>query len=89
MAVNNMSLGRNVHSEYYAGQTGKEYVLPSGRRIDYLDIDNGIVYELKPNNPSAISSGKTQAQGYVDELIELGKTNPKFNKDWTYIIDTY
>ncbi len=78
-----MQLGTKVHKEYYAGMTGKEYKLPSGKRIDYLDFDNKIVYELKPNNPSAVKSGQKQAQGYVNELIE------EFGGEWTIIIDTY
>ncbi len=83
-----MTLGRNVHSEYKLrldnGQNlRKEYRLPSGKRIDFIDLDNKIVYELKPNNPSAIKSGQKQAQEYVNELIE------EFGGEWTIIIDTY
>lgn len=36
----------------------KEYGLPSGKRIDFLDKKNKIIYELKPNNPVQIRKGK-------------------------------
>lgn len=45
--------------------------------------DNEIVYELKPNNPSAVKAGQTQAQGYVDELKEI------LDGEWTIVTDTY
>ena len=35
----------------------KEYVLPSGKRVDFIDMENKIVYELKPNNPNQILKG--------------------------------
>lgn len=37
----------------------KEYGLPSGKRIDFIDIENKTIYELKPNNPVQIRKGKT------------------------------
>jgi len=66
-------LGREMHVLYHAGEadeinTFKEFILPSGKRIDFLDIKNGIIYELKPNNIRAISAGENQLQDYKQEL---------------------
>jgi hypothetical protein len=78
-----------MHKAYRAGQqtlvtTFKEYRLPSGRKVDYLDIANGIVYELKPNNPAAIARGKAQATRYATELSSLFP-----GTSWNIVIDTY
>ena len=59
-----MKLGQQMHKVYKANlhnpakQMFKEYKLPSGKRIDFLDISKGRVYELKPFNPRAIKKGK-------------------------------
>lgn len=42
-------------------------------RADAVNYDEGIVRELKPNNPRAIRRGQKQVQKYVDIL---NKTNP-------------
>jgi hypothetical protein len=87
----NLRLGQQIHKSYRAGEVilnakTKEYVLPSKKRIDFLDEINGIVYELKPNNPRAIREGNKQLQRYIDEL----KTIPDFKKiNWVGILDTY
>ncbi len=89
----NLTLGRNVHSEYYSNMVGKgkEFTLPSGKRVDYIDFESGIVYELKPNNPNGVSSGKKQLQGYTDELNKMAKEFPgsEWDKNWSGILDTY
>ncbi len=51
-----------MHRAYKAGLADgmmrfKEFRLPSGKRIDFLDVGKGIIYELKPNNPRAIAGG--------------------------------
>lgn len=46
----------------------KEYRLPSGKRIDFIDIENKTIYELKPNNPTQIKKGKKQLEGYLEEV---------------------
>ncbi len=71
----NLRLGQQVHKSYKAAVADKinlrkEFVLPSGRRIDFIDITNGKVYELKPNNPRAIREGMKQLEQYVKELKE-------------------
>ena len=40
-----LKLGQKMHKAYKAGMIGKEFRLPSGRRIDFLDIKNSTVYE--------------------------------------------
>lgn len=67
----------------------KEYTLPSGKRVDFIDFDKKIIYELKPNNPTQITNGMKQLDGYLNETIDLGKTNPLFQGDWKVVLDTY
>jgi RHS repeat-associated protein len=87
----NLRLGQQVHKSYKAGETilykkTKEYVLPSRKRIDFLDRVNGKVYELKPNNPRAIREGRKQLEMYIEEL----KTIPDFKGiQWEGILETY
>ena len=83
--------GREIHKQYnsdlHDGVTKiKEYRLPSGKRIDFLDIENGKIYELKPNNLRAIKLGFKQLNTYLNEL----KSIPQFkNIDWKIILETY
>lgn len=83
--------GIQKHKEYRAGQadkvnTFKEYTLPNGKRIDFLDAKKGIVYELKPNNLKATNLGKQQLIEYIAELKKI----PKYkNIDWKGVIETY
>ena len=82
-------IGQQMHASYKTGQadfitTFKEKLLPSGRKIDFLDIAHGIVYELKPNNPKAIARGMRQAENYIQELNSLF---PGMN--WHIVIDVY
>ena len=81
-----------MHKAYHAGEIGKEFRLPSGKRIDYLDINNGIIYELKPNNPRAIKQGERQLRMYYEEL-QNPATIQKFPMlkgiNWKTKLDTY
>jgi len=36
----NLKLGNEMHLKFHAGEHGKEFRLPSGRRIDFLDMTN-------------------------------------------------
>lgn len=83
-----LKLGREVHKEYKINDVDnidryKEYVLPSGKRVDFIDFENQIIYELKPNNPKQIKLGKKQLQGYIDEMKSID------GGDWKGILDTY
>jgi hypothetical protein len=84
------AIGQYMHKIYKLGladnvNTFKEFFFKgTRRRVDFLDVANGIVYELKPNNPRAIARGIKQAQGYINELQKL---YPGVN--WQIVIDTY
>ncbi len=81
-----LKLGQKMHKAYKAGMVGKEFRLPSGRRIDFLDIKNSTVYELKPYNPRAMQQGKKQLQMYIQEL----QTIPQFKGiQWKAVLETY
>jgi hypothetical protein len=87
-----LQLGQQMHKAYKAGlhnpakQMFKEYVLPSGRRIDFLDASKGIIYELKPFNPRAMKAGQNQLNMYMKELQSM----PEFKGiNWKTVLDTY
>ena len=64
--ISTMSDGRFIHKGFktnYAG-FGKEYTLKGVGRVDYYDIANKIIYELKPNNASSIAKGIKQLHRY-------------------------
>ncbi|HYC84454.1 MAG TPA: RHS repeat-associated core domain-containing protein, partial [Chryseosolibacter sp.] len=88
-----LRLGRQMHEAYKVGQTGlKEFRLPSGKRIDFLDVQNGIIYELKPYNPRAMQQGQQQLQTYLRELQspETLRLYPEFRGiQWRTVLDTY
>jgi len=64
----------------------KEFTFPSGRRVDFIDIPNGKVYELKPNNPRATRDGMKQLERYVKEL----KEHPTLGHiEWEGILEVY
>lgn len=46
----------------------KEYVLPSGKRVDFIDFESKTVYELKPHNQNQINKGIKQLEGYLQEI---------------------
>ena len=61
----------HTHTEYSlldGSNKIKEYVLPSGKRVDFINFENKIVYELKPNNPNQIRKGTKQLAGYLEEI---------------------
>ena len=82
----NLELGQLKHRQYHSGEVGKEFRLPSGKRIDYLDIKNNTIFELKPNNPRAIKQGNKQLETYKNEISEMKRFQ---NIDWKTYLDTY
>ena len=71
-----LELGQQMHNMYKVGQNGvKEFQLVSGKRIDFLDIENGIIYELKPFNPRAMKQGYRQLA--TPAVPSLKTWNPK------------
>ncbi|UZO81488.1 FG-GAP-like repeat-containing protein [Aquimarina sp. ERC-38] len=83
--------GRKIHYDYKkhlhkVGDKHKEFRLPSGKRIDFLDVDNGVIYELKPNNPRAIQLGHKQLNQYLFEVKQL----PEYKHiNWRTVLETY
>jgi len=68
-----LKMGQDMHKIYkadIANQTTKikEFVLPSKKRIDFIDFDSGTISELKPYNPRAIKSGYRQLEMYLKEV---------------------
>ena len=88
-----LSLGRQMHSAYKVGESGiKEFRLPSGKRIDFLDIENGVIYELKPYNPRSMNAGERQLQMYLKE-IQSPATIERYPMlkgiQWRTVLETY
>lgn len=87
----NLQLGQQMHKAYrinevIPGQKIKEYRLLNNQKIDFLDIVNQTVYELKPYNPRAMLQGQRQLQKYVEELRKV----PDFKDiDWKTVLETY
>lgn len=67
----------------------KEFQLPSGKRIDAIDLENKTIYELKPNNSRAIKRGEKQAGNYKREIegIKNSDGTSKYGTDWKIVID--
>ena len=62
--ISNLRDGLAIHRGYKFGLHGKEYTLPGYGRIDYLDVWNKVIYELKPNNAASIMRGIEQLHRY-------------------------
>lgn len=82
-----MRLGQKMHRKFKLSSTGiKEFRLNSGRRIDFLDINNKTIYELKPHNPRAIRQGYKQLLLYKEELQQSSRFQ---GIDWNIQLETY
>ena len=58
--------GRAVHAQWnYGDDVLKEQHIAPGCRVDGIDMEKGIIYELKPNNSRAISRGYKQLDRYI------------------------
>ncbi len=84
--------GRDAHKKYNPpNEPGSQYTvdrrsnkLENDKIPDAIDIEKGIVRELKPNNPRKIREGEIQVKDY---LKQLQKQYP--NKKWKWALDTY
>ena len=77
--------GRAVHAGYdYGPGFEPEFKLENGQRADAVNLETREVLELKPNNPSAISRGLRQVQGYAQQLNKEFPGTP-----FTYKVVTY
>ena len=88
--------GRQKHKEYKQdlvnpGVLEKEFRLPSGKKIDAIDFENKIIYELKPNNERAKKRGQKQAEAYKREVESMKAENgdSQYGTGWTVVIETY
>jgi hypothetical protein len=78
-----MELGKLEHKRIQA-DSGKcdrdatEITIPgSGKRIDCVQVTGNVcfIYEIKPNNSSALSKGRSQAEGYMKAVQSYFETN--------------
>lgn len=63
--------------------TFKDYVLPSGNKVEYIDFKTNTVYLLRPYVENVEKKYERQIQKYLDELKEVHGGN------WSCVIDTY
>ncbi|HEY8780098.1 MAG TPA: hypothetical protein VIM16_00640 [Mucilaginibacter sp.] len=82
------ALGRAMHTAYKAdevlpGVRMKEFTLPNGLRVDFIDLEKKIIYELKPNNPRAIKAGYQQLGEYLKEVERV------YGKGFQTVLDKY
>ncbi len=60
--------GYNTGDNSLCNPKSKEFSKLSGIRPDYVDFDNNVIYELKPNNPRSINLGIKQLHRYNEAL---------------------
>lgn len=63
--------------------TFKDYILPNGKKVDYIDFNTKTFYLLRPYTENIEKKYKKQINKYV---LELEKA---YGGNWSYIIDTY
>lgn len=92
-----LKIGQEMHKTYKvteeaAGIGIKEFRLPSGKRIDFLDLKTNTIFELKPYNPRARTAGRNQLEKYLKE-IQSPATLEKFPEfkgiNWKTSIEYY
>ncbi|MBX3360286.1 MAG: hypothetical protein KF912_10440 [Phycisphaeraceae bacterium] len=78
--------GKDKHREYRAKKEAEgcrtEFPVPGGR-IDALDENKRVIYELKPNSPSGRYKGLKQLQRYKEAMEQ------KTGKKWKTQLDLY
>ena len=85
-----MKMGREIHQACRVNQVNrvkglfKEYGKVSGIRPDFIDLNNQIIYELKPYNPRSIKQGLKQLDMYEKVLKEQGSKG-----EWKHVLDLY
>lgn len=66
------------------GQSGfKDYLLPSGRKVDYINFNTKTIYLLRPYTENIEKRYEKEIKKYI---FELEKT---YGGKWNYVIDTY
>ena len=85
-----MKMGREIHQAYRVNQIDKakglfkEYGGVSGIRPDFIDLNNKIIYELKPYNPRSRKQGLKQLERYEKALKKHGSKG-----EWKHVLDLY
>ena len=84
----NLKMGLEMHKVYKADVVDnitkfKEFRLPSGKRVDFIDFKTKTIYELKPYNPNGIKAGMKQLEVYKKEVERY------YGSGWKTVLDTY
>ena len=76
--------GQAMHKQMdYGPGVLKEQTIAPGCRVDGIDFNNRIIYELKPNNPQAITRGMSQLNRYTSAASQ------QFGGTWTGVLKLY
>ena len=76
--------GQAMHKQMdYGPGVLKEQTIAPGCRVDGIDYNNRIIYELKPNNPQAIARGMNQLNRYTSAASQ------QFGGTWTGVLKLY
>ncbi len=76
--------GQAMHEQMdYGPGVLKEQTIAPGCRVDGIDFNNRIIYELKPNNPQAIARGMNQLNRYT------AAAHQQFGGIWTGVLKLY
>ena len=76
--------GQAMHKQMdYGPGVVKEKVIAPGCRVDGIDFNNRIIYELKPNNPQAIARGISQLKRYTEAASQ------QYGGTWEGILKLY
>ena len=76
--------GQAMHKQMnYGPGVLKEKTIAPGCRVDGIDFNNRIIYELKPNNPQAIARGINQLNRYT------AAASQQYGGTWTGVLKIY
>lgn len=70
--------------EYVDNQvTFKDYLLPSGNKVEYIDFNTKTFYILRPYAENINKKYDREIQKYLKELTD------EYGEEWSCVIDTY
>ena len=76
--------GQEMHKMMdYGPGVKKEMTIAPGCRVDGIDFNSRIIYELKPNNPQAIDRGIKQLNRYTEAASQ------QYGGTWTGVLRLY
>ena len=76
--------GQAMHKQMdYGPGVLKEKTIAPGCRVDGIDFNNRIIYELKPNNPQAIARGISQLNRYTKAASQ------QYGGEWMGVLKLY